>query len=277
MAIVRPIIIDAATGSPFREIDVSADDFQADSFVVFGSPGIALNSAGLNLNSGTISGAGNITFATTANGIVQTSGGTLAYDDLVGKDRNNTIGSAGAILFPLILDTASMVDAFQIPRMAGAPTATPAANSGAGYMVYDDTNNNLYVWDGAAWVNQDAAGTVGTSYIAATGINAGVAVYINSACQVLPALATAESNARVIGFTLTSAASGVSVSVITDGTIGNQTLTTNIGARYFLGTATASIVTAIPTDNNHQVIQVGYAANSTTLQIQIVPLAIRRA
>lgn len=274
MAIIRPIKIDATTGM-FIEIDNSADDIVANTITVHGSM-VILNSGGILLNSGTISGAGDISFSDPATrGLVQTSGGTLAANNIVGKDRDNTIGSAGSILFPLIANTAAQVDALQVPRLAGAPTATPAANSGAGFIVYDDTNNALYLWNGAAWETPSAPATLVNTYVAVTGINAGIAVSLNSSCMVFPATNLTESAARVIGFSQHSAGSGVAINVIRAGEVAGFT-TLVPGSRYFLGSATAVITTTPATDANHQIIQVGFAENSTTLSLQIVPLAIRR-
>lgn len=66
------------------------------------------------------------------------------------KDRENTMQTGSSILFPTIENTNSQVDMLRVPVIAGAPTVTPLT-SGEGYMVWDSTNNKLYVWDGAAW------------------------------------------------------------------------------------------------------------------------------
>ena len=275
MAVIRPIKIDATTGL-FIEIDNSADDIVANTLSVQGSM-VILNSGGILLNSGTISGAGDISFSNPATrGIVQTSGGTLAASNIVGKDRNNTFITGGAIAFPVITDAVGDVDSFQFPRLAGAPTAVPALNSGGGFAVYDDTNNALYLWNGAAWAALNTPETIVNSYVAVTGINAGIAVALNSSCMVFPATNITESAARVIGFSQHSAGSGVAINVIKAGEVTIVGGTMVPGSRYFLGSATAVITTTPATDANHNIIQLGFAENSTTLSLQIVPLAIRR-
>lgn len=40
---------------------------------------------------------------------------------------------------------------FAIPKMAGAPTGTPTIDAGYAPMVFDSTNNKIWVWNGGAW------------------------------------------------------------------------------------------------------------------------------
>lgn len=271
MAIIRPIKVDATTGL-FIEMDNSADDLRANTIALEGSM-VVLNSGGIVLNSGTISGAGDISFiAPSTKGLVQTSGGTLAADNIMGKDRDNTLNSNATILFPTIDNTPSGLIAFRLPNVTVAPTATPAV-AGIGYLVAQ--SGTLWLWDGVAWVNGATAQTVAKSYIAATGVGAGHPVCLNSACMVVHALNLTESAARCIGFALNSAGSGVSVSVVRHGSIAIGTALVP-GSRYFLGSA-SGVITATPAASaNHQIVQVGYAEGTGSLAIQIIPLAIRR-
>jgi hypothetical protein len=66
------------------------------------------------------------------------------------KDRDNVMTTGSSILFPTITDTNTQVDMLRVPVIAGAPTVAPLT-SGEGYMVWDSTNNKLYVWSGSAW------------------------------------------------------------------------------------------------------------------------------
>jgi hypothetical protein len=66
------------------------------------------------------------------------------------KDRDNVMTSGSSIQFPTITNTNTQVDMLRVPVIAGAPTVAPLT-SGEGYMVWDSTNNKLYVWDGSSW------------------------------------------------------------------------------------------------------------------------------
>lgn len=149
MAQVKPLKINA-NGLP-EEVNTTSDDITLASFTVNG--GAVLSSTGLDMNGTNISDAGDLAFTDpTTDGITRTDG-THAADDIMMQDAENVMSaSAGAILFSTITDTGDQVDAFRLPSLAGAPSATPT-DGGEGYLVWDNLNDNLYAWDGAAWNN----------------------------------------------------------------------------------------------------------------------------
>lgn len=68
----------------------------------------------------------------------------------LGKDRANSMEDGSSILFPEITDTNIKVGMLRVPSLKGAPTAKPLT-TGEGFVVWDSTNNKLYVWDGSTW------------------------------------------------------------------------------------------------------------------------------
>lgn len=112
-----------------------------------------MSPTGIDMNDTDLTEVQDILFNDPATGTINQTAGNLIVDDIMAKERDNAMTTAGAILFPAITDVAGEVDAFKIPHIAGIPSATPAFSTAAGYMVYDDTNNDLYIWDGAAWDN----------------------------------------------------------------------------------------------------------------------------
>jgi hypothetical protein len=63
----------------------------------------------------------------------------------LGTNGDVVIGAAGANA------TNSTNGFLQIPTCAGVPTGTPSVASGKVPLVYDSTDNKLYVYEGAAW------------------------------------------------------------------------------------------------------------------------------
>lgn len=229
--------------------------------------------ANLDMNNGEVQDAGALSFTDPAtDGIVLTSG-TLIADDIMGVSLENSMDVGAAILFPAISDDADEVDAFAFPQLAGAPTATPSDGS-EGHAVWDSTNDVLYVWDGAGWVNTSVASeaqSVDNSYVAATGgVTAGDVVYKNATNdEAAPAQADAAATSKVIGFAVTTAAAAASFDVRSAGIISGLSGLT-AGDRMFLDASTAGAITATrPSGSGNIVVQVGYAKNATDLDIQI--------
>lgn len=248
----------------------TADDITLNSFTA-GAAGPSLSPTSLAMASQPISGAGNLSFqSASTNGITQTAG-LLAADNIVGKERSNVMTTAGELLFPVITDTPSTVDNFRVPQIAGVPTATPT-NAGAGYMVFDSTDNRLYVWSGSAWVDQTTITgslSVANSYTAAATIAARDVVYISAADSVTSAIATAATTSQAVGFAVAGAAATAAVSVQENGLMSGFSALT-AGARYYLSAATAGAITpTIPAGSGNTIVQVGYAKSATQMAIRI--------
>lgn len=253
-----------------------SDDITFASYTVSGGAQV-LDATGLLLGATPISGVTNITFdAPSANTINQTAG-ALIIDDLMAKERSNLMTTAGEILFPVVANSAGELDNFQLPTVAGAPTATPT-NSGEGFMVWDSSNDNLYVWNGSAWDNQNIvtqASQVANSYTAGEALTAAHVVYISAADTVMRASASAAPNAYAVGVADTNAASGSTVIVLSEGVAdGFSGLTP--GSRYYLSAATAGAVqSTIPTGSGHVIVKIGVAKNSTNMHLAIEDLGRR--
>lgn len=235
--------------------------------------------ANLDMNTGTVSDA--TSYAVTSpssQGLVTTVSTPLAFDNIVRKEGANVFTTAGDILFPAIADSAGEVDAFRLPARAGVPSATPT-NSGEGYLVWDSSGDMLYAWNGSAWTSAIttavSAQNVDNTYIADENLAARDVLYISAADNVSKADASAESTARAIGFNVSGAVSDTgSVSVRSKGLLGGFSGLT-AGARYYLSETAGAITATVPTTSAAGIVQVGYAKNTTTIDIAIQPLAIR--
>jgi hypothetical protein len=278
MAQVLLLKINSSTGLP-TEHGSTADDVTFASYTV-GGGGPVLN-ANLDMQNGNISDVNLLSFTDpTADGITQTAG-LLIADNIMAKERSNSMTTAADILFPTISDSAGQVDAFRLPVLAGTPTATPTA-SGEGFLVWNSSTNKLYAWDGAAWTNDIAQAASSsqstidsTNFVADTsGVSARDAVYVSSAGKVSPADASAESTARTLGFAVGAAVLDAAVSVQMDGVMSGFTGLT-AGSRYYLSETAGAITTSVPTTSGAVVQQVGYAVSTTKLGIQIEHLGVR--
>ena len=258
------------------EFDDAADDITLNSFTIQGG-GPVLSGTGLDLNNQDVSDVKDLRFNDPTTGVINQTAGDVIVDDLMAKERENTMTTAGGVAFPVIADNAGEVDAFRLPALAGAPTATPT-NGGEGHLVWDSTNNHLYAWDGAAWDNLstvDSANSVINGYIADEALAANDALYISAADNVSKALADNTSKSYMIGFAKAAAADTDPVDVVSEGLLsGFAGLTA--GSRYYLDDTTAGAITAtIPSGSGKTIVQVGYAKNATNLQIHIEQLGRR--
>ena len=245
------LLLKIGTGSQPQEHSSSGDDITFGSFAVTGG-GPVMNSSGLDMNN----------------------------QDIVDLNEVQFNSNLGSVNFKVATDTAAELDQLIIPRIAGTPTAAPT--NGEGSLIWDSTNNILYIWDGAVWSNSfvviSEAVTVTDLFnvVADTGgVAANDCVYISSSGKVKPAKGDAEATARAVGFSKASALASASVKLVQDGIMdGFSGLTA--GSRYFLSSATAGAITlTAPTGVGHEIVKVGYALTATKLKIAFQHLGIR--
>lgn len=268
MAQVKLLKIDT-NGLPV-EFDDANDDITLASFTVTGG-GPVLN-ANLDMNNGDISDINDLSFTDpTTDGITNTNG-TFAADDIMFDNYENVMEVGAAVLFPSVSDDADELDAFRLPSVAGAPTATPA-DGGEGYLVWDSTNDKLYAWDGAAWDDLstvDAANATVNSYTATSNMSIGDVVYIDGADSVdLADVSGLGAASRVIGIASSAATATNPVDVACNGVVdGLSSLTA--GSRYFADPATpGGITTTVPSGSGNKIIQIGYAKSTTAMHLQL--------
>lgn len=258
------------------EFDSAADEITLNSFSAGSGPKVS--TVGIDMNNTDLSEVQDIDFQDPSTSTIEQSAGALVIDNIMAKERNNIMSSAGAVLFPSISDVAAQVDSLKIPHIAGTPTATPAFSSDAGYMVYDDSNNKLYVWDGAAWDDQSvvsSASNIDDSYTASGAILIRDVVQLTGNDLVAKAVANSAANADALGLAVAAASDGAAVSVRKFGSMsGFSGLVA--GSRYYLDPSSAGAITAtLPVGAGNYIVQVGIARNATTLEIAILPLSRR--
>lgn len=275
MAQVKLLKLDAS-GYPL-EHSGGADDVTFLSYTVTGG-GPVLSETSLDLNNQDVSDVNDLAFNNPATGTINQTAGALIVDNIMAKERSNPLTTAADILFPVVTDVAGEVDAFRLPALAGSPTATPTA-SGEGFVVWDSTNNKLFIWNGSAWDDQStvtSAENIDNVYTAEVGITARDFVYVSSADNVSPAISTSATQAQAgIGFATAAAIAAASVTVRSEGILtGFSGLTA--GSTYYLSAATAGLITAtVPTGTGNVVLKTGIAKSATALHIQIQYLGRR--
>jgi hypothetical protein len=265
----------ATDGIPV-EFDSAADEITLASYSVQGG-GPVLSSTGLDMNNTDVSDVQDLLFTDPSTAVINQTAGNVIVDDLMAKDRENVMTTAGSVTFPVVTDVAAEVDAFRLPALAGAPTAAPA-NGGEGHMVWDSTNNRLFIFDGTQWNDQDVvadAESLVNNYTAEVNVAQNDVVYISSANSVSPASAAAPATAQAMGVARTTASAAASVAVQSEGIRpGFSGLTA--GARYYLDAVTpGAIVSSIPSGTGNTIVQVGYAKSATELHLQIQSLGRR--
>lgn len=147
-----------------EEFNSTADEITMLSFTVNGG-GPVLSGSGLDMNDTAISEASDLSFNDpTTDGITRTDG-THAADDIMMQDAENILlPTEAAILFGTATDAADQVDAFRLPAIAGAPTATPA-DGGSGYLLWDSIDDRLFAWTGSSWNNLTTADNFSYEFI----------------------------------------------------------------------------------------------------------------
>jgi hypothetical protein len=258
-----------------QEFAEATDEITLASFTVQGG-GPVLSGTGLDMNNLDISDVQDLVFNDPSTGTINQTAGNLIINNIMAKERNNLLTTAGAVLFPSITDAVGEVDAFRLPYLAGAPSVTPAFDSNPGYMVYDSTNKNLYIWDGAAWDNQStvsSAQSLDLSFTAGEALSAGDAVYIDSAGQAFKADNDSGASSEAIGFALSSVSLGASVLVRVGGKAGGLSGLT-VGARYYVGESGA-VTSTVPSASGEYIVQMGYAVSATEIVVQVLQLGRR--
>lgn len=272
MAQIRTLKIDT-DGIPVEH--ALADDITFNSFTAGSGP--VMSPTGIDMNGQDVTDLSDLVFTDPSVGTVNQTAGSLIIDNIMAKDRSNSMTTASDILFPTVSDTAGQVDIFRLPTIAGVPTATPTA-SGEGFLLWDATGDRLFAWTGSAWDDLStvsSAQNIEDSYIAEVAVAARDVVYISSADNVSPADASAGTSAQAIGFASAAAAPTASVTVRKFGRLSGFSALT-AGARYYLSASTpGAIVSATPVGSGNTIIQVGYAKNATTLDIMIESLGRR--
>lgn len=260
------------------EMDTSADEITLLSFTVTGG-GPVLSGSGLDMNDTDISDVQDLAFVDPSTGTINQTAGAVIVDDLMAKERNNTMTTAGEILFPTVTDVSGEVDNFQVPTLAGAPTASPT-NAGAGFLIYDSTGKSMWVWTGTEWDNMNtvaSANNLDNNFLSDAAFLIRSAVYISSANHVSAAKADAFATSKVIGCaTIAATAAEETIPVRSFGILGGFSGLT-AGAAYYLSAATAGAITAtIPTGSGNSVIEIGVAKSTTELFVN-PQIIIRRA
>jgi len=260
------------------EHDPVADDVTFASYTVNGG-GPVLSATGLDLNNTDLSDIQDLIFLDPTTGTLNQTAGLLIVNDILGKERSNALTTSADLLFPVITDVSGQVDAFRLPVLAGAPTATPTA-TGEGFLVWDSSDDALYAWTGSSWDNLNTVTSAkhidDPTYLAAVGgITANDVVYISAGGTVGKARADAVATGRVIGLSLVTAAAAAAVTVRKLGVVsGFSGLTA--GAPQYLSSATAGALTpTIPTGSGNEIILMGYAKSATELEIHMERLGRR--
>lgn len=276
MAQIKLLKFSASNDETYAEMDSTNDDITLNSFSVQGS-GPVLSGTGLDLAAQNISNSGNIDFDDPSANTIEQTAGAVIIDDLLAKDRGNSMASGSDILFGSVGDIASELDAFQVPQASSEPTQTPSANTNAGYLV--TFNGSLWIWDGSAWNDlgtaDNAQGLV-NSFTANGALLDRDLVYISAADSVSKADTAAGGDAaKAIGFARSAAADTASVEIQTDGVLdGFSGLT--VGDSYYADPSNPGLITNVkPSGAGQSLVLAGIAVSTTSLFIKVEYLGRR--
>lgn len=212
----------------------------------------------------------------------------------IGADALPTESESTDDLFINSIDLAASMNAGNIQVSANAIISTDTNGdlaltpNGTGDLILDGVNwpqadgssGQFLQTNGAgqsSWANPSAVATIDTAnYVAgAAGVTARDAVYISAAGTVLPGDADAIATSRIIGMATNTDTVGNPISVQYNGVLAGFTGLT-AGAKQYLDTATAGGRTeTAPSGAADCIIQLGFAASTTELDIQVLPLLIR--
>ena len=238
--------------------------------------GPVLSGTGLDLNNQDLSDVSDIDFNDPAVSTIEQTAGALIINNIMAKERNNVMSTAGAILFPAIGDVAGELDGFQIPQSSALPTATPANNANEGFLV--GFGGAPYYWNGSSWDDLTTAAStqaVIDSYIADTAITIRDAVYISAADNVTPCDSDVDASSYCIGFATSTVSDTDPVLVQKSGLLAGFTGLT-AGAPYYLDSTAGLITATLPAGNSGKnIVRVGFAKSTTVLDIQIQYLSKR--
>lgn len=257
------------------EFASASDEITLASFTAGAGP--VMSATGIDMNDTDLSDIQDLVFLAPSTATINQTAGNLVIDNIMAKERNNVMTSAGAILFPVVTDSAGQLDSFKLPHVAGAPTATPAFSSDAGYMVYDSTNAATYVWTGSAWDNMNTvsiANSISDSYTAEEALSIRDAVYISSADNVSIADNSTSAKAQVLGFAKATTLITDPVEVHKFGVLTGFTGLT-AGARYYLSSTPGAVTATVPSGSGATITSVGFAKSATALDVVIQSLGRR--
>lgn len=263
----------AADGVPLEF--AAADDITLNSFTAGSGP--VMSPTGIDMNGQDVTDLSDLVFTDPAVGTINQTAGNLIVNNIMAKERSNTMASGSDILFGAVGDVAGELDALKIPNATALPTATPAASSVQGYIVA--YAGSLWMWDGTAWNDlgvADSTNQVSNLYIADEALAARDALYISAADNVSKADVSAGGAAsQVVGFAKAAAADTDPVTVVSEGVLTGFTGLT-AGSRYYANPATpGGITTTVPVGTGNTIVQVGYAKSTTALHIHIEQLGRR--
>jgi len=157
------------------------------------------------------------------------------------------------------------------------PNSTQAVPE-EGSIYWNGTTDQLFVYNGSAYVDVSSSGTasnVENAYtVGGTPVVAGQPLYITSNDTVAPADASAIATAKVIGFAKTSEPAAGTVQVQEDGIIGALSAAT-ANDIYYLSETPGAVTTSPPTTPGSVVYKLGFAKNATDLHAQLQFITIR--
>lgn len=264
----------ASDGVPV-EMNTASDDITLNSFTVQGG-GPVLSGTGLDMNNQDISEVQDISFQAPSTATINQTAGALIIDNIMAKERQNLMTSAGGVIFPSITDTASQVDSLKLPHLATAPSVTPSYSADSGYLV--SGNGKLYFWNGSAWDDYStslSAQQVASLFDAEGAIADRDCLYINSSGRVDLADCDTATSSQVCGFAKNSAAVQDDVVDVASMGILDGFSSLTVGSRYYLSGSAGQISSSVPTGSGQSIVQVGYARSATELMIMIQQLGRR--
>lgn len=259
MALIKVLKL-GADGFPLQ-LNVGSDQIDAFGFEV------TAGGTGIDMNNTDLQDVKDVSFNNPAANVINQTAGNLIIDDIMAKERENTLSTAGGIAFPAISDVADEVDALRMPSLAGIPSALPT-NGGSGHLLFDDTNDDVYVYTGSAWKNLSSSEAIESNYTSdLVGASLGAAMYV-SGSGVVSELGAGDANCKkVVGLSKTFVAGPSNpITLVTSGLFSGLSGLT-AGDVYYISSTTGVLTNTAPSASGEHIVKVGVAKSATELEV----------
>lgn len=134
-------------------------------------------------------------------------------------------------------------------------------------MLFDDTNDDVYVYTGSAWKNLSSSEAIESNYTSdLVGASLGAAMYV-SGSGVVSELGAADANCKkVVGLSKSAVGPSGPLTLVTSGLLGGLSSLTP-GDVYYISPTTGVITNVAPSTSGEHIVKVGVAKSATELEV----------
>mgnify|MGYP007100043951 FL=1 len=224
------------------------------------------------------------TYTHTVNSSFATAGADLGSSNITNEGNkyfaNNAYVTGNLRVGPSTLATSDTDGFLYISSCAGVPTGTPTSYTGRVPMVYDSTNNELYIYN-SGWkafglpengvtLSTTPTTLTGNGYLATftvdSSVAAGTVCYLNSANQMIAADADGSSTSvGLLGLATANISASASGSFVLYGFYGNSGWSYTTGQTLYISTTPGAPTATQPSGTGDIVRVVGHAVSASSI------------